>query len=306
MKEIDRERFPVVSQIRDLIAQKFHYFASGFERQYKDFGDHWLDLFEKDMTLFFGEDREKIEKAVYGYGCFALDGMKLQVEFNKTHQYRNKTYQQAASEVYQNKNYMFDLYLPGILISHYLWRHHYLQHLFFENKFSPLVRQHGGDLFYDVGVGTGFYSKEMLRVFPGIKGEGFDLSPFSLEHTQQMVESWNFKDRYHSQIQDIIKSPPTKQAPFVVSIEVLEHLEDPQSFLNALCNMMKKGGIGLISAAINAPNADHIYLYHSAKDVINQIEKSGFKLLDYIEDQAYQPRNPGDLVPVNGAFIVTK
>ena len=91
------------------------------------------------------------------------------------------------------------------------------------------------------------------------------------------------------------------------SIEVLEHLEDPNLFLHGLFKSGKAGGgSGFISAAINAPNADHIYLYGSYLEVQKQIEAAGFDILDYCNDEAYEPRRNGDLVPVNAAFIVRK
>ena len=168
------------------------------------------------------------------------------------------------------------------------------------------MKEHGGKKFYDIGVGTGFYSKEMLRYIPDMHGEGFDLSPFSLEHTVQMLKAHDLDSRYKTNLCDIVKNTPTTPAPFIMNIEVLEHLEDPQEFLNALAKMLEPGGYGMISAAINAPNADHIYLYRNAEEVKQQIEKAGFKIVNYIEDEAYQPRREGELVPVNAAFIVTK
>jgi 2-polyprenyl-3-methyl-5-hydroxy-6-metoxy-1,4-benzoquinol methylase len=231
--------------------------------------------------------------------------MKLQVQFQKTKEYENKTYAEAASEVYQNKDYMFSLYLPGILLSHYLWRHHYAQHVFFLEKFLPLVDRNGGEVFYDIGVGTGFYSKELLTR-TSLKGKGFDLSPHSLEHTVMLLRAHNVDDRYEANLRDIIKAPVSLAADYLVNIEVLEHLEDPQLFLNSLAAMLKPGGYGLISAAINAPNADHIYLYRNSDEVSVQLNKAGFDIVDFVVDEAYEPRKNGELVPVNAAFIVTK
>jgi 2-polyprenyl-3-methyl-5-hydroxy-6-metoxy-1,4-benzoquinol methylase len=243
---------------------------------------------------------------VTGYIKFALDGMLLQKRFDKTRQYVKKSHSEASAEVYQNRDYMNDLYLPGILLSHYLWRHHYLQHRFYIEEFLPLVHAHGGKEFYDIGVGTGFYSKEMLRCTPGMVGTGYDLSEFSLEYTSKMLNAWNLHDRYSSKIQDIISNPVKRTVPFIINIEVLEHLEDPLTFLKALYNMMDVGGYGLISAAITAPNADHIYLYNSVYEVIDQIEEAGFDVVKYIEDAAYEPETSENSVPKNAAIIVTK
>ena len=297
---------PHVSTVIEIFAKRFPYFKSAIPRQFASFGPQWLEAFEKELAIFFKNDAVGMQTATEGYGRFALDGMRLQRIFDKTLQYENKTYAEADQEVYQNREYMFSLYLPGILLSHYLWRHHYQQQLFYRDKFLNRVLNHGGKLFYDVGVGTGFYSKEMLKDVPGIKGEGFDLSPFALEHTMKLLTKWDLEKRYSPNLCNIITEPIKRPAPFIINIEVLEHLEDPQSFIDALFRMLEPGGFGLISAAITAPNADHIYLYNNAREVIQQLESAGFILLEYVEDPAYEPRKQTDSVPRNGAFIVTR
>lgn len=303
---IDLSAYRHVARVSQVFASAFPYFKSTVDRQRETFGTAWLEHFEQEMTDLFGEDWTRFDNAVTGYGRFALDSMKLQKLFDKKRRYEHKTYAEAASEVYQNRAYMFDLYLPGILLSHFLWRHHYMQHVFYVNEFLPRVRAHGGQVFYDVGVGTGFYSKEMLRATTTMHGEGFDLSPFSLEFTGDVLAAVGLKDRYIFNRRDIVAEPVLPPAPFVISIEVLEHLEDPQSFLDALANMLEPGGFGLISAALTAPNADHIYLYDKPEEVIGQLEKAGFRIASFVHDAAYEPRRPTDSVPRNLAVIVTR
>jgi 2-polyprenyl-3-methyl-5-hydroxy-6-metoxy-1,4-benzoquinol methylase len=298
--------YPNVNVFYNSLSLKFPYFSSVVERQYLLFGLTWLSEFENDLEKFFGNDKDKITKAVLGYGKFALDSMKLQVLFQKTQTYINKSYAEASQEVYQNREYMFDLYLPGIFLSHYLWRHHYKQHVFFVEKFLPLIGDGSNKIFYDIGVGTGFYSKEILLRCPRITGQGFDLSPFSLEHTLLLLDSYGLKDRYIDNLRDITIGDSIQQSDFIVNIEVLEHLEDPQSFLYSLAKMLKINGYGLISAAINAPNSDHIYLYKNHNEVVVQLENAGFEVIDMSIDEAYEPRTNSELVPVNAAFIIRR
>lgn len=298
--------YPFINSFYTKLNKKFPYFSGVLAKQASQFGQPWIEGFEKELSVFFNNDPARLSSAIDGYGKFALDSMKLQVLFQKTKEYVNKSYNEAASEVYQNKKYMFDLYLPGILLSHYLWRHHYRQHIFFTERFLPLVSGVGQKTFYDIGVGTGFYSKEMLIHNQNLFGKGFDLSPYSLEHTMGMLRAYKVDLRYQPNIRDIIKDPVSLPADYLLSIEVLEHLEDPQSFLNSLEKMLVVGGHGLISAAINAPNADHIYLYRSSNEVAEQIKTAGFKIIDSTVDLAYPPRRDGELVPVNVCFIVTK
>lgn len=297
--------YPSICLFFDALERRFPYFSGVIQKQIDSFGDHWLRLFEKELDIFFARDEERIDQAVMGYGKFALDSMKLQVKFQKTKAYENKTYQEAASAVYQNREYMFGLYLPGILLSHYLWRHHFQQHVFFLDRFLPLVGDGEGKVFYDVGVGTGFYSKEMLTR-TNLTGKGFDLSPHSLEHTLMLLDKHGVAARYEANLRDIVTNPVTPSADLLVNIEVLEHLEDPLTFMHSLAAMLKPGGYGLISAAINAPNEDHIYLYRSSDEVAEQLIGAGFEILDSTVDSAYPPRQEGDLVPVNAAFIVTR
>jgi 2-polyprenyl-3-methyl-5-hydroxy-6-metoxy-1,4-benzoquinol methylase len=299
------DKYPSIGLFYDSLSLQFPYFAAVIQKQFDSFGDYWLKLFENELKVFFSKDRKRIDQAVRGYGKFSLDSMKLQVKFQKTKEYENKTYEEAASEVYQNREYMFGLYLPGILLSHYLWRHHFLQHIFFLEKFLPLVGSGDGKVFYDIGVGTGFYSKEILTRTK-MMGHGFDLSPHSLEHTSMLLGAHNVANRYEAKLQDIIKKPVTPAADYLINIEVLEHLEEPQMFLTFLRQMLKNGGYGLISAAINAPNADHIYLYRNSDEVASQLVRAGFEIVDATVDPAYTPRTEGAIVPVNAAFIVTK
>ncbi len=300
------DRYPHVARMQAVFQTNFPYFRGTIGRQMEAFGEPWLKHFENELTVTFGGDWPRFTDAVTGYGRFSLESMKLQKLFDKTRQYENKSYAEASSEVYQNKDYMFNLYLPGILLSHFLWYHHYQQHIFYLAEFLPRVRSHGGRVFYDVGIGTGFYSKEMLVSDRALRGEGFDLSPFSLEYTSGTLGAFGVRDRYTFNHRNIVTEPVKVPADFILSIEVLEHLEDPQEFLDALCRMLAPGGLGLISAALTAPNADHIYLYNEPEEVIAQIEKAGFKLLAHVHDPAYEPRKPTDSVPRNAAFIVSR
>ena len=85
---------------------------------------------------------------------------------------------------------------------------------------------------------------------------------------------------------------------------MLEHLEEPVALLRALRAMLVPGGKAFITAAINAPNADHIYLYRNQEEVLAQLESAGFCLEQGFVAAAYRPRG-NEPVPAIAAFIVT-
>ncbi len=297
---------PHVAEIKQTLVDEAPYLAGVIAKQTGEFGQQWLRDFEDDMQTFFAGDMAKLRVATQGYIKFALDGMLLQKRFDKTGKYEAKTYDQAAAEVYQNEHYMHTLYLPGIYLSHFLWRHHFIQHLYFVDQFIPRVKAHGGRSYYDVGVGTGFYLREMLRRVPRLEGHGFDLSPSSLSYTDRMLSAFGLRDRCTLTLKDVLAEPPLPPVSFLTNVEVLEHLEDPLLFLKGLCNLLEPGGLGMITAAVTAPNADHIYLFNSVDELTEMVKEAGFKLIDSREDRAYEPKSANESVPRNAIAIVSR
>lgn len=280
------------------------YMSKTVSKQRTLFGETWEMNFNDSLEKMFGENFEKLENAVKGYVMFALDAMRLQKKFEKTRQYESKTYAEVSQAVYHNEEYMNNLYLPGILLSHYLWPHHYQQLLYFQKDFKPLVLAVKNPNFCDVGIGTGFYSRQMLGLSDKMTGNAFDISESSLKYSKTQIDAFNFTDRWQFENRDIIANTPKQQWEFLTSIEVLEHLEDPVSFLKSLRKMLKPGGYGFISAALTAANEDHIYLYNTVDEVIEQLNQAGFSVVSFREDKAYDPK-ADEPVPRNAAFIVT-
>lgn len=275
-----------------------------FAKQPQLFGREWEERFAQLLQSFVAPDAQKMDAAIEGYAKFAMDGMRLQKRFESSRQYANKTYEQAASEVYHNREYMFSRYLPGLMLSHYLWPHHYRQYLFFEREFASLVRQSNEQEFCDIGVGTGFYSRVLLTACPQAMGWAFDISESALEYSRSHLRAYGVENRWVTEIRNVQFQPPARQWPFLINIEVLEHLEDPLSFLKALRAMLKPGGLAFISAAVTAAEKDHIYLYNSGQEVLDHLQQAGFRSIKGQEDAAYPPQD-GKPVPTNVAFIVT-
>jgi len=281
----------------------FNYLSANIPRQYELYGENWAKKFDLELKQRL-VSLENLKKAASGYAEFAMDSLLLTAKFQKTKKYDFKTYEEAANEVYQSYEYMNNLYLPGILLSHYLWKHHYQQYLFYLNKVVDLLPKQGN--FYDVGVGTGFYSRNILRDSE-MCGFGIDMSPHSLNFTRDTLKKFSLENRYSTILGDFYKiKHQLKSADFICSIEVLEHLENPLEMLQSLFFILKPNHYGLISAAVNAPNADHIYLYKSCEEVARQIKDAGFDIIDETCDEAYEPRRPSEIVPVNYGALVQK
>lgn len=302
-KQLEISSFRNLTQLAESLRANHRFAADSVARGAVLFGEQWATEFEQVMRALF-PSAEAITNAAKGYATFAMQSMRLQAVFERERQYKLKTHEQAASEVYFNEKLMMQEYLPGLLLSHFLWPHHYRQLQFFDNAFVQAMRVAGASSFLEVGIGTGLYSGWLLRKLEGINGVGIDISPSAQKFTQDQMIALGVASRYHIELRDVTAAPMVSKADWLVCVEVLEHLDDPVSFLRGLRQNMAPGARGFITAALNAAHADHIYLYRNADEVLAHLEAAGFTLEQSFVGTAYKPSSPGIPVPAAAAFIV--
>lgn len=267
------------------------------------FGPDWANRFEQTLVAMFSEEPE-LEAAASGYVSFALDVMRRQQRFEREAEYPSKSYAEAAEEVYFDDGYMRGQYLPGLLLSHFLWPHHFRQLRFFEAAFAEPMRRAGGRGFTEIGVGTGLYSLRALDLVPGIHASAYDISPASVAFARQHVTNRGHGDRYEVEIRNVLEEHP-QTCEWLICVELLEHLEDPAGLLAILRTSLAPTGRAFITAAVNAPNADHIYLYRTPGEVFDQVHAAGFALEEGLVAPAFPPRRPGLPVPTVVAMILS-
>jgi hypothetical protein len=161
-----------------LTEKRARFARTSIDRAAAEFGAPWRRDFEAMLERLYAEE-DALDNAVRGYGSFVIDSMRRQKQFEKERCYPAKSYAEAAKEVYLNDDYMERQYLPGLLLSHYLWTHHYQQLTYFKAFFVEAMRSRAVRTFAEVGVGTGIYSRALLEGLPEACGTGFDISPLS-------------------------------------------------------------------------------------------------------------------------------
>jgi SAM-dependent methyltransferase len=278
-------------------------FREAISRQRAALGEAWAAAFDETIERLLPGD-EDVALAVDGYSRFALDVLRLQARFDQSGEYESKSYASVATDVYANDEYMRTCYLPGLLLSQYLWPHHYRQAQFFQRGFVQDMIRGGADRFYDVGVGTGFYSRLALVGAGRVSGLGFDISPSSRDYAIRQAGAFAAGDRYAVEIRDVVRDP-ADPVDWLICVEVLEHLEDPIEFLGALRGLLRPGGKAFIATALNAPNADHIYLYRTADEVVGQLRQAGFGIEQYYCALAGKPARADLPVAEVASFIVS-
>lgn len=268
------------------------------------FGHEWCAELDLMIGYLFPEN-DILDRALAGYTAFAFDALKRQKRFEKERVYQLSTFDEAAERVYFNEDHMMGQYLPGLLLSHYFWPHHYNQLNFFRDTFLSRILERNYSAFLEIGVGTGIYSRVALQYADKITGTGVDISEFSRKFTENHIRQFGLQNRYKTQITDIFETGHGLNTDALICVEVLEHLESPVAFLRALRAILNENGVGFITAALNAPDMDHIYLYENTSQVEEQIKEAGFEISNRFHEEAYKREYEGQPIPSVTAFVVT-
>ena len=288
-----------------IVEEKYPNYASLWLRSREEFGEEWEREISLNIARVFGQEcNEGWEEAVHGYAEFCTEALRAQVFFERHGRYKATSYAEVVETCYKDADYMKVRYLPGQYLSHYIWPHHQRMLRHFTRNLLPKIREEIG-LFYEVGTGCGMYSQKALDGMPKAHGIGFDISDYALEFTLRVIQGHGLDDRYEVRNHDILAEPVEEVADIVISQEVLEHLENPETFIGGLFEMTRRGGWGYITAAINAAHTDHIYLYRSPDEVRVQIEAVGWKIHD-VQVESNYPEKPIELRPTIAGFLAQK
>lgn len=240
----------------------------------------------------------------YGIECYlrvVADVVHEQMRFLTTGEYSSKSFEDVRKRVYDNPEVM-EYYMHGLMLSHFLWLHHYKVLSFFIRtlpRYRETVRN-----YLEIGGGHGLYISEALEVLGNdVSFEVVDISESSLAMAQQFVD--DRKVRFI--LSDIYRFEPATRYDFITMGEVLEHVEDPRKLLIRLHGLLSDQGHLFITAPTNAPAIDHIYLFRTVGEIRDVIRASGLTIVDEIslcaEDVSLEKAETMNLTVMYGAFL---
>ena len=240
------------------------------------------DIFFLKYVALLQRENKTIDYAIDCYLQMVADINYESVQFIQTGEYSSKTFDEVNKRVYNNPAVM-KYYVHGILMSQFLWAHHYNILLFF----NKIIKENSPKIshYLEVGGGHGLYASEAIKIIGNkAKYDLVDISQSSIDIAKMMIAN----DNVSYTLSDIFNYEPALKYDFITMGEVLEHVENPIKLLKKLFALLSDEGKLFITAPTNAPTIDHIYLFNNADDIREVIASSGFEIekefCNYAED----------------------
>ena len=234
------------------------------------------------------------------------DTIDEQLYFRDNGHYRHSTFAEVADSVYHDREYM-DRYMYGLAITNFLWPNHVAMARFLR---STLPRDRGGR-YLEIGPGHGFLLLSALEVGGFDEVLGVDLSAASVEQTRTIIDHFYPGAPARVEQQDFLEASDLEPGSFdaVVMGEVLEHVEQPQVFLERIAELAKDDAYVFVTTCINAPAVDHIYLWRTTDDLEQMITDAGLRIVEPLrlpyEGKSLE-ESRAESLPINVAYVLAK
>lgn len=273
-----------MTALLELMRAHARFAVPGLLRNATLFGEAWQAELDELLSRLYPAPASRVA-AVRAYARFTLDAMRRQRRFELTGQF-------APRLGSLDERLLQEQYLPGLLLSHFLWPQHVRQLAFFRHAFLPRLAAAGARRLLEVGIGTGLYTRVALQGVEGLQALGLDLSDAALAFSRTHVTAYGLGERVELQRLDVQRADLPRRHDALVCVEVLEHLDRPADFLCALARQLQPNAYIFLSAALNAADVDHVHLYRSPGEVLAQVRAAGFHVEETLlaEGRASQPR----------------
>lgn len=142
---------------------------------------------------------------------------------------------------------------------------------------------------------------------------GIDISEASIKQTKAIIDYFypEAEGRFNLRNMDFFEATDLEPGTFsaIVMGEVLEHVEQPQAFINRIAELATDDAYIYMTTCANAPAIDHIYLYETPEEVEDQFRAGGLEIVDSIilpyEGQTVE-RCIKDGLAINVAYALKK
>lgn len=259
------------------------------------------------LTFSLHADRS-IDYMAQCYLTIVEDTLREQIYFLRHNEYRHKSFADVASDVYFNDDYM-DRYMYGLVITSFFWPNHLAMGRFFKEKLPQDKRGN----YLEVGPGHGLYLLTAMQRGSFDDYLAVDVSATSVRQTKSIVGHFapELKERFRIELRDFLAADALEAGSkdAIVMGEVLEHVEEPERFLQRTRELAKPDAFIYVTTCINAPAVDHIYLWRTTEELEQMIRANGLEIVEALrlpyEGKTLQQSVEQNLA-INVAYVLKK
>jgi len=235
------------------------------------------ELFFERYERFLIKNQKTLDFAIDCYLQMLADVSYETIQFVKTGQYSNSSFEDVNERVYNNPELMTG-YLHGLILRQFLFPQNYKILMFF----NSIIKKNENNItdYLEIGGGHGLFLSEALSILNSdVNYTLIDISKSALDFSRAFIDSP--KVTYIAS--DVFKYKSRVRYDFITMGEVLEHVENPVELLKAVKQLLKKEGKLFITTVTNAPAIDHVYLFRNAREIREVIVKAGFSIKDELD-----------------------
>ncbi len=165
----------------------------------------------------------------------------------------------------------------------------FLREWYVKRKIRSLYGKHAPDDILDAGCGFGQYSYFMAKKFPSANLLSVDVKVDYLEDCKYFFDKTGIKNT-HFEYADLNQIDFDNRFDFVLSVDVMEHIEDDIGVFKRFYKALKPGGRVLINTPSSLGGSDahsenddsfigeHVRLGYSEEDISAKLKEAGFKV----------------------------
>lgn len=110
--------------------------------------------------------------------------------------------------------------------------------------FDQFHKQRGSDInLLDIGCGEGGFLRFLNEIYPNVTYTGFDISTTAINNAINKCNLPNIKFKSTNVNEDKL----TERFDFIIAGEIIEHIEDTDTFILSLKNLLKADGILILT-----------------------------------------------------------
>ncbi len=133
----------------------------------------------------------------------------------------------------------------------------------------------------DAGTGFGQYAAYIARRFPRARVLAVDIKADYLADLRRFVERTDLRDRIAFREYDLTGSPLDQAFDLIVSVDVMEHIEDDRIVFRNFTQMLKDGGHVIVNTPSDRAGSDT--KTHGEKGFVDEHVRPGYGLAELEE-----------------------